>query len=70
MADIDEKLERLAERHEALTQTMELLARQSLENDSRYHQRFEQIASTLESLLQLIHNHERRMSIWEGDSAA
>jgi hypothetical protein len=44
MATIDERIE-------ALTPSVELLAHHSLENDKRHHARFEQIASTLESLL-------------------
>jgi hypothetical protein len=63
MATIDERIE-------ALTQSVELLAHQSMENDRRSHQRFEQIASTLESLLNLAQNHERRIERLEKGDAA
>jgi archaellum component FlaC len=88
MANIDERLDRLTERHEALTQTVELLAheaaennkhirqrfedmaREAVENDRRYYQRFEQIATTLEAMLKITQNHERRLQNLESDSAA
>jgi hypothetical protein len=36
--NIDERLERLAERHEALTQTVELMAAMQRDNDARFAQ--------------------------------
>ena len=63
MAMIDERIE-------ALTQSVELLARQSIENDRRSYERFEQVASTPESLLKLAQNHERRIERLEKGDAA
>jgi hypothetical protein len=36
---IDERLEKLTERHEALTQTVELTARMQQDNEKRYEER-------------------------------
>jgi hypothetical protein len=44
--NIDERLEKLAERHEALTQTVELMAAMQRDNDAR----FAQISRDLERL--------------------
>jgi hypothetical protein len=63
MAAIDERIE-------ALTQSVDLLAHQSMKNDRRSHQRFEQIASPLENLLKLAQNHERRIARLEKGDAA
>jgi hypothetical protein len=63
MASIDERIE-------ALTQSVELLAHHSLENDKRHYERFEQIASTIESLLKLAQNHERGIERLEKGDAA
>lgn len=48
---IDERLEKLTERHEALTQTVELIARMQLENEI-----------TMKELLQVVQSHERRLN--------
>jgi len=53
---IDERLERLAERHEALTQTVELMAAENRERDRR-------LAEIMEGVARLLHVaeiHERR----------
>ena len=51
---IDERLERLTERHEALTQTVELMA---LENNHRFGQMLEGITR----LLHVAEIHEQRL---------
>jgi len=59
---IDERLERLAERHEALTQTVELLARTT-------HERSQQIKETLEAAARFRHIaqvREQRLTRLEG----
>jgi archaellum component FlaC len=59
---IDERLERLAERHEALTQTVELLTRdlQSVRDFSR------DIAEGTARLLHIAQIHEQRINRLEG----
>jgi prefoldin subunit 5 len=54
---IDERLERLAERHEALTQTVELMAAENRERDKR-------MAEIMEAIARLVHVaeiHEHRI---------
>ncbi|MGC9948155.1 MAG: hypothetical protein ABSF64_17460 [Bryobacteraceae bacterium] len=58
---IDERLERLTERHEALTQSIELthhdieeMVKREAARDAKYSERFSRI-------LDLIENHERRI---------
>lgn len=70
--NIDERLEKLVERHEALTQTVELMAHEDHERDRRMDQltgRVEHITGTLERVVeaigQLVHVaelHERRLN--------
>jgi hypothetical protein len=60
---IDERLERLTERHEALTQSVELLARTT-------HEHTQQITEIMEAAGRLLHIaqiHEQRLSRLEGD---
>lgn len=45
--NFDERLERLAERHEALTQTVELMAAENRERDRRMGEMMEAIARLL-----------------------
>jgi archaellum component FlaC len=52
---IDERLERLTERHEALTQTVELIAAAQIKNDER----FGQVARNFEIVLDSIKRLER-----------
>jgi archaellum component FlaC len=63
MMNIDERLERLTDRHEALTQTVELLTRdlQSVRDFSR------DIAEGTARLLHVAQIHEQRLSRLEGD---
>jgi len=59
---IDERLERLAERHEALTQTVELMAAENRERDRRMGEVMEAIAR----LLHVAEIHEPRLERLEG----
>jgi len=63
MINIDERLERLTDRHETLTQTVELLTRdlQSVRDFSR------DIAEGTARLLHVAQIHEQRLSRLEGD---
>jgi hypothetical protein len=54
---LDERLERLAERHEALTQSVELMAIENRQRDRRLGEIMEGIAS----LLHVAEIHEQRL---------
>jgi predicted transcriptional regulator len=78
--NIDERLEKLAERHEALTQTVELIAALHRDNEKRYDEiarktdkRFEQVARNFEIVLDSIKRleniaagHEQRLDDIQG----
>jgi hypothetical protein len=71
---IDERLDRLTERHEALTQTVELIVAMQRENEERFEKRFAQIAANQErdaehinALVRIAEVHEHRLSGLEGD---
>jgi hypothetical protein len=77
---IDERLDRLAVRHEALTQSVELLVheqREWWEKNQRVHERNEQmqeknqiliaqVLESIDSLARIAHAHEQRLSDLEG----
>jgi archaellum component FlaC len=54
---IDERLDRLTERYEALTQTVELIAAQQLKNDERMGQ----LMDTMNRLGNIVIAHEQRI---------
>jgi hypothetical protein len=54
---IDERLDRLTERHEALTQTVELIAAAQVKNDER----MAQLMDTMNRLANIIIAHEQRI---------
>jgi hypothetical protein len=54
---IDERLERLTERHEALTQTVELIAAAQIKNDER----MAELTETMTRLANIIIAHEQRI---------
>ena len=56
--NIDERLDRLTERHEALTQTVELLAQSQQKNEIL----MAQVLESINSLARIAHAHERRIS--------
>ena len=47
---IDERLEKLTERHEALAQSIELMIHENRERDERWDKRFGQLGSILEKI--------------------
>ena len=57
--NIDERLEKLTERHEALTQTVEFLVLE-------FRDTFTQINQALSNLLKVAENHEHRLERLEG----
>ena len=61
---IDERLDRLTERHEALAQTMELIAAAQIKNDERFGQVARNFEIVLDSIKRLERNaaaHEQRI---------
>jgi hypothetical protein len=58
---IDERLERLTERHEALTQTVELIAAAQIKNDER----MAELRDTMNRLANIIIAHEQRIESLE-----
>jgi archaellum component FlaC len=61
---IDERLERLTDRHEALTQTVELLAadhRQMAEENKQRDRRLSEIMEGIARLLHVAEIHEHRL---------
>jgi hypothetical protein len=50
--NIEERLEKLTERHEALTQTVELMASENRDSDQRWGKTLDQI---MESIARLLH---------------
>jgi hypothetical protein len=54
---IDERLDRLTERHEALTRTMELIAAAQIKNDER----FGQLTDAMNRVANIIIAHEQRI---------
>ncbi len=70
---IDERLERLTERHEALTQSVELMAAENRERDEKADARMgklisliEKLAGTVDKVAQIAANHEHRIDRLEG----
>jgi len=59
---IDERLDRLTERHEALTQSVELLALQGKETDRR----IDQVMQAIEKLVHIASSHEQRLDRLDG----
>jgi archaellum component FlaC len=61
---IDERLDRLTERHEALTQTVELIAAAQIKNDERFGQvtrNFEIVLDSIKRLERIAAAHEQRI---------
>ncbi|HLJ44575.1 MAG TPA: hypothetical protein VKU01_01120 [Bryobacteraceae bacterium] len=53
--NIDERLEKLVERHEALTQTVELMAHENRERDRRMDQVVSRLDQVVEAISRLLH---------------
>ena len=58
---IDERLERLAERHEALTQTVELLAAMQKTEFAEIRRLFAETGQFINSLAHIAEKHEQRL---------
>ncbi len=65
---IDERLERLVERHEALAQTVELMAAEQREAQRKNEERFAQMATAMTQLIEVVRRHEERLDRLEGQS--
>jgi hypothetical protein len=63
---IDERLEKLTERHEALTQTVELMAAENRDRDQRLNKTLGQIMEGMARLLHVAEIHEQRIERLEG----
>ena len=67
---IDERLEKLTERHEAMAQSMEVLQGMQMDNERRFEtitHNFEVVLDSLKSLERTAAAHEARISHLEGD---
>ena len=67
--NIDQRLDRLTERHEALTQTVELIAAAQMKNDERMGlltERTAQLMDTMNRLANIVIAHEQRLEHLEG----
>jgi len=63
---IDQRLEKLTERHEALTQTVELMVMEMKEREQRLDRQIGQIVEGVTKLLHVAEIHEHRISDLEG----
>jgi prefoldin subunit 5 len=71
MADIDARLDRLTERHEALTQTVEIIAGMQRENEKKIseitaaiakHENFiDRLTNAVAQLVEIVRRHEERL---------
>jgi len=64
--NIDERLEKLVERHEALAQTVELMAAMLRANEEQYSRRFAQVMEAINGLVHVAEIHERHLDDLEG----
>jgi hypothetical protein len=63
---IDERIEKLTERHEALAQTVELWIHETRERDVRTSGQISLILQALDKLTHIAESHERRLDKLEG----
>jgi len=67
--DIDQRLEKLTERHEALTQTVELIAHMQQKNEEAHRKNevlLGHVLESVDSLARIAHAHEQRITGLEG----
>ena len=67
--DIDQRLEKLTERHEALTQTVELTAHMQQKNEEAHRKNevlLGHVLESVDSLARIAHAHEQRITGLEG----
>jgi hypothetical protein len=63
--DIDQRLDKLTKRHEALTQTVELIARMQQRNEEAHYKNevlIGQVMESVNSLARIAHAHESRIT--------
>lgn len=68
---IEAALERITERHEALAQTVEIIAGMQKENEKRFEQlseRVGQVTGLMLTLTSIVRRHEERLERLEGGS--
>lgn len=68
--NIDQRLDRLTERHEALTQTVEIIAGMQKKNEEAHHKNevlLAQVVESIDSLARIAHAHEQRITRLEDD---
>jgi hypothetical protein len=66
---IDERLEKLTERHEALTQTVELMAAENRAGFARLEKIVGQMARSIDTLARVAELHEHRIDALEGGAS-
>ena len=66
---IDERLEKLTERHEALTQTVELMAAENQAGFARIEKIVGQMARSVNTLARVVELHEHRIDTLEGGAS-
>jgi hypothetical protein len=66
---VDERIEKLVERHEALTQTVELIVHENRERekenqirDKKWDEKFGKVTEALQHLIIIAQEHEKRIS--------
>jgi len=64
---IDERLEKLTERHEALTQTVELMAAENRDRDAKWSKQMDEVMEGIARLLHVAEIHEQRLQRLEGE---
>ena len=64
--DFEQRIEKLTERHEALTQTIELMMHETNQRAAEWNQRFSQIVTSLEQLTHIAEIHQSRLDRIEG----
>jgi hypothetical protein len=63
--DIDQRLDKLTERHEALTQSVELIARMQQKSEEAHYKNevlLAQVMESVNSLARIAHAHENRIT--------
>ena len=63
---IDERIEALTAKQEALTQSVELLAQMHQDNEREYKEMFARIVEVQETLVRVVGNHDSRLRRLEG----
>jgi hypothetical protein len=58
---IDERLEKLTERHEALTETVELMAAENREREQKWDRQMDEIMEAIARLLHIAEIREKRI---------